>query len=76
MSKNERATVLGTVVAVHGKFYQVKLDNGQIVEASPRGKLLSRKHVGKLRLKICVGDLIELEPSPTDSTKAVIVLKI
>ena len=65
MAKEEALKVTGTVEEVLGNsMFRVKLDNGLEVTAYVGGKL--RMHT----IKIIMGDVVEMEMSPYDLTKA------
>lgn len=74
MSQDEMIAVYGTVTAVYGKFYQVKLDSGALVQAHKSGKLIARKQ-NRIFIRICIGDRVQMQLSPYDLTKGIIVYR-
>lgn len=66
--------VHGTVTAIYGKFYQVKLDSGALVQAHKSGKLIAKRGQ-RIHIKICVGDRVQMMLSPYDLTKGIIVYR-
>jgi len=64
----------GTVTAIYGKFYQVKLDSGALVQAHKSGKLIAKKG-HRVLIRISVGDRVQMLLSPYDLTKGIIVYR-
>lgn len=70
--KNSRDRIIfsGVVTkAERGAKFEVKLDNGAIVDATPSGK------IQKNMIKIIIGDKVTVEVSPYEPTKGRIITR-
>ena len=72
---DEMIKVSGTVLQCHGKFFSVKLDGpgDKVIQAHKSGKMIRSKRGKNPIVRIVPGDTVDLELSPYDLTKGIII---